>query len=569
MLAELTIENFAIIDRLLLRLEPGLTVITGETGTGKSIIIDALQAALGARLSPDVVRDQGRVAAVEAVFHLDAAVAGTLVDVLEANGIEGEESLILRREIGARGRGTARVNGRAVPLGVLAAVGGLLVDIHGQSEHLSVLRRDRQLDLLDRYGGTLEARQRTAVAVREHGRLTRAFEALAAGRRDAEQRLDLLRFQVEEIESAGLRPGEEEELKAERTRLGNAERLTALAERAYQQLGGESGSAVDRVGDAHSALQALAAIDPSIGPTSDRLESTRYELEDLAQEIRRYRDSIEVDPGRLGTIEERLDVLSRLARKFGPTITAVLSFGAEARRQMGEVENVDERLATLEVAVRDAASRASECAARLSEQRTSAAEQLTRAMAGALRGLGLRGTEFQARLIRQEAATGLRFPDGRRYVVGPTGADAVEFVASFNPGEALRPLERVASGGETSRFLLALKSALAEVDRTPTLVFDEVDVGVGGRGGAVVGERLRALSTRHQVVSITHLPQVAAMADQHLTVVKGTSAERTSVAMRALTGADRVREIAEMMAGVGTAAALRNAAELLAAREVE
>jgi DNA repair protein RecN (Recombination protein N) len=571
MLAELNIEDFAIIDRLLVRFAPGFTVLTGETGAGKSIIVDALQAVLGARVPADVVRAGARFAAVEAVFDLSEADAVEAVQtILEDQGIDLDQEIILRREIQASGRSSGRVNGRAVPLALLSSLGGRLVDIHGQSEHLSILRRDRQLEAIDRFGSLLPLRARAGDTIRAHGRLRRQLDELRQGQRSAAQRLDLLRFQVGEIEAARLTSGEEEALQSERNLLANAERLQALAESAYESLRGETGSTLDGLDAAVSAARDLSGIDPALTRLSERLQAARYDLDDVAQELRGYRDSVEYDPMRLQAVEERLDLIDRLRRKYGATVEEVLAFGEQARQEMEDVENLDERLMHLERSVADAEAEASVAAGELSAARARAAGELMRATGDALRGLGLKATEFAIELTQTESADGVPLP-GRsgRYAAGPTGVDAATFLASFNPGEPLRPLERVASGGETSRFLLALKSVLAESDRTPTLVFDEVDVGVGARDGMVVGERLRTLSRTHQVLSITHLPQIAALADEHLTVSKSASRGRTGVAVRAVESADRIREIAEMMTGTGTETARRNAEELLEAARRE
>lgn len=564
MLIELSIRNFAIIDHLLVRFSPGFTVLTGETGAGKSIIIDALQTALGARVSSDVVQAGARSASVEAIFDAEA-LDDAVTEILRELGVEDDEVLILRREISPTGRGTARVNGRAVPLSILGALGAALVDIHGQSDHLSVLRRDRQLDILDRYGDLIELRGRVAMAIRDYTGARRRLEELSAGQREMEQRLDLLRFQANEIETANLQPAEDADLRAERNLLVNAEKLTQLSGSAYQELQGETGSAVERVAAAVISLREVAAVDPILTPFAERLESTQYELEDIGQELRQYRDSVEYDPARLDEIEERIDVIMRLQRKYGATIEDVLAFGRQVRAEIDEVENLDAHLAALAADVESAEAEAGKLSAELTNARMAAADRLTGEMGEALRGLGLKATAFEVELTRQVSESGLPFPDGHRYAFTQHGVDTAGFLVSFNPGEPLRPIEKVASGGETSRFLLALKSVLAGADRTPTLIFDEVDVGVGGRNGIVVAERLRALSSRHQVISITHLPQVAALADEHLTVAKVVAGDRTSVGVRALESSDRVTELAEMMSGTGTDAARRNAEELLEA----
>ena len=562
MLIELSIENFAIIDRLQVRFDRGFTVLTGETGAGKSIIIDALQIALGARVSSDVVRGDARYASIEAIFEFPVDAGPALQETLHENGVEVDDTLILRREVQASGRSTARVNGRAVPLAVLSAVGSFLVDIHGQSDHLSILKRDRQLEMLDRFGDLLPLRSRAGEEIRLYAQLQSQHLALVAGQREAERRLDLLRFQVQEIESANLSPDEEDELAAERVLLANAEKLAQLAGSAYDSLSGEAVSGA--LASAALAGKELAEIDAAMQVLSERMEAAHVEVEDIAQELRHYRDSVDFDPPRLDDIEERLDLLNRLKRKYGPEIRDVVAFGERARLEMEDVENLDQRIRALEEEASAAEGRAGALAFELSAARARAAENLGGLMREALQGLGLKNTSFDIEISRHEAVAGLPVPGaGARYAYSQSGIDTVVFVVSFNPGEPLRPLDRVASGGETSRFLLALKSVLARVDRTPTLVFDEVDVGVGGRAGTVVGERLLALSSDHQVVSITHLPQVAALADEHLSVVKVVVGGRTSTDVRTLIGPARIDEIAHMMSGTASEAARRSAQELL------
>lgn len=565
MLSELSIEDFAIIDRLRVRFETGFTVLTGETGAGKSIIIDALQAALGARVSSDVVRSDARMAVVEAVFDAAELEDGELRTLLAENGIEEDDTLILRREISASGRGTARVNGRAVPLSLMAAAGARLVDIHGQSDHLSVLRRDTQRQLLDEYGGLIGLSEQVSVAAVDFRRTLVELEEMRAGQRAAEQQLDLLRFQSAEIVAAGLREGEEEELAAERNRLANAARLGELAESAYESLGGEAGAS-EALGHGCRALADLVDIDDRVVGLAEQLQAASYEVDDVAESIRRYRDEVEFDPQRLTDVEERLDLLMRLKRKYGATVEEVIAFGDEVKRGIEDIENWDERVAALKVRLDQAGARAGRLVWELSLGRRAAAERLGDAMSAALQGLGLGRAEFTVSVGQEESEDGLEVQtEGRRFAYGPSGIDEVRFLVSFNPGEPLRPLERVASGGETARFLLALKSVLAGADRTPTLVFDEVDVGVGGRHGMVVAERLRTLARSHQVLAITHLPQVAALAEHHLTVGKAVEAGRTTVAAQELATSERVQEIAHMMAGTASETARRSAEELLEA----
>jgi DNA repair protein RecN (Recombination protein N) len=568
MLSELLIENFAIIDELLLRFESGFTVLTGETGAGKSIIVDALQAALGARVTSEVVRSGARFAAIEAIFDLTDAGVGPTLGLLDQHGIATGDTIILRREISASGRGTARINGRAVPNAVLIAVGDGLVDIHGQSDHLSILRRDRQLEILDRFGDLLSRRSAVTEAIRHFTRLQQSLVELAGSQRSAEQRLDLLRFQASEIAAARVQANEETELETVRNRLANAEKLAALAASAYEALVAGNGTALDQMQTAATSLRELIHIDPNLASLVERLQTMLYEAEDIGQELRRYRDQMEFEPARLDEAEERLALLQRLKRKYGATLPEVIAFGRQVQRELEDVETLDERLSALGHEVAAARQQAGILAHELSQARGVAAARLTAEMRVALHGLGLPATDFSVDLCKVEDENGLPSPtDEASYAFAAHGVDAINYLVSFNAGEPPRSLEKVASGGETSRFLLALRGVLSRADGTPTLVFDEVDVGVGGKAGTAVGERLRELALRHQVLSVSHLPQVAALADHHLAVLKASTHGRSTVDVRALQASERVDEIAEMMSGTSTEAARRNAEELLAAAE--
>jgi DNA repair protein RecN (Recombination protein N) len=572
MLEELNIADFAIIDRLAVRLEPGFNVLTGETGAGKSIIIDAVGAVLGGRTSSEVVRTGSKAARVEAIFSLDdedvlAAVSRALADydLLDPD----EQTLILAREISATGRSVARINGRAVPVSVLGDLGGLLVDIHGQSEHLSLFKVSGHVDLLDRYGGTMPRRQRVAESVGRLRAVQAEEERLRAARRDAARRLDLLQYQVQEIADANLRPGEEEEIEAERTVLANADRLATLAQGALAYLSeGADGeiSALDLLNRAVQALGDLARIDASQSALLENLNSALYGVEEASHDLARYAANIEADPARLAALEERLTLLHNLKRKYGETIEEVIAFGERAAAEQEELLHAEDRLEALAAeaeALREVIGRE---AAALSAARHVAAEDLARRVEGQLADLNMQRARFAIALDWRDDPRGVPVPErGSRYACDETGLDRVEFLISPNPGEALKPLARIASGGEASRLMLALKTILSEVDHTPTLIFDEVDTGVGGRSGAVVGEKLRALGLAHQVICITHLPQVAALGDYHLRIEKQIVDERTRTAVFPLAEQERVDEIASMLGGVPiTETARQNARELLA-----
>ncbi len=583
MLLELAINDFAIIDHLLIPFEPGLNVLTGETGAGKSIIIDALGAVLGERIGPDVVRTGSRLARIEATFDVSSIMHRPDVAAMFGEfGIEPEDGvLILSREMTASGRSVARINGRSATAGMLSRVGALLVDIHGQSDHLSLLRPAAHLDLLDRFAGLTQERQRFAELVREWRQLREHITSIVTGARERAQRIDLLEFQVREIHEARLRPGEEEELLAERTVLVNAEKLASEAAEIYDLLAGsdEAGFPVRAVSGALPALRKAGAqlsgagsLDPSLAPLSTRVEELVYLLEDIAAEVREYRDTIEADPARLEAVEERLDLIKRLKRKYGATVEEVIAYGEAAERELESLTGSETDLESLREQERQKLEALGDLATELSRARREAAERLSALTEEAIAELNMGRARFAVEIRHEERGDGLmlRSANGGTTPVAfdETGADRVEFLLAPNAGEALKPLARVASGGEMARLMLALKSILSAADETPTLVFDEIDVGVGGRSGQVVGEKLWGLTDRHQVLVITHLPQIAAFASAHFRITKGEEDGRTVSRVRQIADEERINELAAMLDGEPVTEASRaNAREML--RRVE
>jgi DNA repair protein RecN (Recombination protein N) len=456
-----------------------------------------------------------------------------------------------------------------VPVSVLGDLGELLVDIHGQSEHLSLFKVAGHVDLLDRYGGTMPRRQQVASLVGRLRAVQLEEERLREARRDAARRLDLLQYQVDEITAADLRAGEEEELEAERTVLANADRLATLAHGALAYLseaeGGEV-NALDLLNRAAMAVGDLARIDPSQAALLETLNSALYGVEEAAHDLARYGATIEADPARLATLEERLTLLQTLKRKYGETIAAVIAFGERAVAEQEELLHAEDRLEQLAAEAERLRDLIGREAATLSAARHVAAEDLARRVEGQLADLNMQRARFAIALDWREDPRGVPVPErAARFACDDTGLDRVEFLISPNPGEALKPLARIASGGEASRLMLALKTILSEVDHTPTLIFDEVDTGVGGRSGAVVGEKLRTLGRAHQVICITHLPQVAAMGDYHLRIEKQIVNDRTRTAVFPLDEQERIEEIASMLGGTPvTNVSRQNARELLA-----
>jgi DNA repair protein RecN (Recombination protein N) len=571
-LSQLTIRDFAIIDRLTIEWSRGLNVVTGETGAGKSIIIDAVGALLGGRISPDLVRSGAGRATVEGVFDLSTTEdIGELRAALAEHGLEIEDGgLILTRDIaGAGGRGVARVNGRAVPTAVLQQIGEHLVDIHGQSEHLSLLRPREHLELLDRYAGLATERARLTSLVADLRAVDREQQLVREEARRAQREQALLRHEVDEIDTAALSPGEEGELLTTRERLRNVERLRGAVQAAWAALSGdeERPGAHDLVGQAALACGQVGTVDPALARQAEALDALSEQLDDAVRALRRYLDTIEDDPEQLQAVEERLLALADLKRKYGDTVEEILTYAERARSRLEAVERQDQIVAELDARRKELRVAAGALAGELSARRTAAAVELQAAVEAELADLNMRGTRFVTQIERSEDPAGLPVEiDGRPRVLAfdATGVDRVELLIAPNPGEEPKGLGRIASGGELARVALALKTALSRVDRRATLIFDEIDAGVGGRSAPVVGEKLWGLTSEHQVLCVTHMPQVAAYADTHLVVAKDADERSSRVEARSLEPPERVEELAAMLGGdLGGQGARRNARELL------
>jgi DNA repair protein RecN (Recombination protein N) len=576
MLLELAIRNFAIIRDLRISFGNGLQTMTGETGAGKSIIIDALGAVLGSRVSADLVRTDAESAWVEAVFDLERIPnQGRIISKLDELGIDHEDAtLILTRDIRESGRSTARINGRTVPARELGSIGELLVDIHGQSEHLSLLRPAEHLSMLDSYAGTSEARRELAATVRQFRQTRDQIEQIRSGERERAHQIDLLRFQVQEISEANLQPDEEETLQRERQVLGNAERLRESAWRAYQLIEGDSDlgegttGALDLLRQASTALDELAEVDTEgAGEIASQIRESLYLLDEWAPAVRSYAESVEADPARLETIEDRLVLIRELQRKYGATIPDILAFAEQAEAELADLDFSEERVDQLESDLERLRHDIGKQASTLSQQRRDAARDLEQRVEQAIADLHMGGAVFRVdfgMISGEDTVTIERDGSALELAFDTTGVDRIEFLIAPNAGEEPRPLARIASGGETARLMLALKSILSDVDATPTLVFDEVDVGVGGRSGQAVGEKLWALARTHQVIVISHLPQIAAFADRHLKITKLEAEGRTETRIDQLLDQDRVDEIAAMLDGVpATDASRQNALEMM------
>jgi DNA repair protein RecN (Recombination protein N) len=619
MLLELSIKDFAIIDSLRLQLNRLFNVFTGETGAGKSIIIDAVNALLGGKIGAEFVRAGCERASVEGIFSIDplppisedwqpfetdasptngthslieamentaqasqqniddtsADAAVALASLLHQYDIEPEDGqLILTRDIFRSGRTVSRINGRTVSQQVLQQIASWLVDIHGQSEHMSLLRPEQHVNFLDRYAELLPLREQLAARVSEWRTARKTLQSLQQNEREQARRAEFLRFEIEEIESAKLQPGEIEELEQERKVLNNAERLRELCTFIYGTIkgsdlnGDEFKPALDQLRLVQRSLGELVRLDSSMQEYADSLSEALYRLEDVATGISSYEADIEDDPRRLADIEDRLDLINKLKRKYGASIEEILEHAAKSQEELDGIVHRDEIIAELQQKDSQLRREIGTLAQQLSERRYEAAIRLSTAMEEQLNDLNMARARFSVEIEQVPDENGvpasINGEPEQYYACELTGIDRVQFLIAPNPGEPFKPLTKIASGGETSRLMLALKTILATADATPTLIFDEIDAGISGRSGQVVGEKLWMLTANHQVICVTHLPQIAAFADTHYNVNKQIFNDRTMTIVNELQPDQRVREIAHIMGGSVTESSKKSAEEMLA-----
>ena len=578
MLNELRIENFAIIDNLDLHFGSGLTTLTGETGAGKSIIIDAVETILGGRADATMVRSGVERAAVEGVFHINQASRGEIMSILEREDLlEDGNYLTLGREIRLAGRNVARVNGRSVSVSLLRELGEYLIDVHGQSEHLSLLKVGQHRTLLDRYTFTdaaFSVEADLAAYRKTYRRLIEVLDLikhLQQSERDAARRTDTLTYQIEEIQAAQLQPGEEDELRRERDRLANAESLAKLVQESLVFLdeGTPEASAInDLLGQVVNSLASLVRLDPSQTTLHEKSLSLFEDTNDLARGLRSYLETIDFNPKQLNSVEERLSLIDSLKRKYGDSIQDVLDFAVEAKDDLDNITHAEERLEESAAERELLQTRLGTEGEALAKKRRTAGEKLSLDMERELADLNMSGARFTIDFQGRDDPDGVLLSDGKRVAYGPHGIERIEFLIAPNPGEGFKPLARIASGGETSRLMLAIKNVLNQADRIPTLIFDEIDQGIGGRVGTVVGEKLWTLARQHQVFCITHLPQLAAFGDHHYQVQKHITEGRTTTLVQPLEGDARVVELAQMMGEVseGTLHSARELEQLVNAK---
>jgi len=547
MLGELHIKNFAVIRDLAMNFVPGLNVISGEEGTGKSLLVDALSLLMGARAPSGLIRSGTKSARIEAIFWPADSTVSNIKGILEENGIEPEVNgmVLVTRDFQDGGKSVARVNNRAVPLSLLRQLGKNLVDIHGQMEYLSLHDSANQLKLVDVYGNLLDMRREMKILV---DKLRDREKELAAMQNVVrEGYVDLLQYQVEEIDRARLEEVDEEQLHHERDILRRAGAISGGCLEAYTSLFGDDRSASVSIHKTLTGLRGISSIDSNIAACREKLENDLASIEETARELREYSEKIENSGEKLEEIEHRIDALDTLKRKYGNSLEAIIAFRDKTMAEIDALQDRQELKAKLESERQELKAEAGKKAEGLSLARRHAAEQLVRLVNGELSDLGLDWAKFDISLSRREDVDGLAITGGKSYVYTTDGIDRLEFQVATNPGEPMRPMAAIASGGETSRIVLAVKSALKIADPIPTLVFDEIDMGVGGRSADSVGRKLATLANFHQVLCITHLPQIACFGDTHFRLVKDIESGRASSRVQLIDGQDRLKELAAML----------------------
>ncbi len=552
MLKEIHIRNFVLIEALDLEFSGGFNVFTGETGAGKSIILDALSVVLGEKADTSFIREGTKRASIEAVFDYGSR-RDEITEILEREDLmpeDDDDELILAREIRDGGRSTARVNGSAVSIAVVQELGALLVDIHGQSEHLSLLKPASHIRLVDQFAGNGDLLKEYRGVYKKYLAVSKELRELRSGEEEALRQQDILNYQLNEITSAELSADEEEKLQKDRERFANAEKIIKSAHQGLQALNGRSEERpgiIDQLSVLEDALDSMAGYDETLQPLCEAVVTAADQLNDVLDALQKYKASLGYSPRKVNQIEERMQLYFSLKRKYGGTVEAVLEFAENAKRKLGLITNADARTTELETERQSLLDRLAELAAELSEKRTAAAKLISQGVEKELDDLRMPSAKFEVTMDRFPAEDGLADKNGGTWAFGDNGYDRVEFLISPNPGEGLKPLAKVASGGETSRVMLALKNTLAKADTIPTMVFDEIDQGIGGRVGALVGEKLWELGQYHQVICITHLPQLAALRDAHFHVRKQIEDGRTQTVVTPLTEDESLHEMAALL----------------------
>ncbi len=553
MLLELRIKNFAIIETLTLEFSPGLIILTGETGAGKSIIMGALDMLLGQRVDMTTLRKGSEFASVEAVFKIPESVKDPIIQLLkEEDLLDDYENITLTRELRKDKRNTARVNGHRTNVGVLVQLGEYLVDIHGQSEHLSLMRVNQHQDLLDRFADTTELLTKYQDVYSELKVVQAELNRLRKSDLEAEQRKELLAFQIDEIEKAELEAGEDKILLERRTRLANAEKLADVSQNILILLDdapGHQPTVMDLLGQIVSSVENLSKTDPSLAGLNEKTGELSEGLFEVGKDLRTYLDSLEFDPDEFENVQDRLELIRGLKRKFGESIPEIIAFRSQSQKELEEITGRSSRIVELEGEENKLLTELFQRGSELSTGRKQGAQTLASELEIQLNDLKMAGSKFKVDFVVKEDPKGLLTKEGHRIAYYSDGLEKVEFLIETNPGEGYKPLAKTASGGESARLMLAIKNVLAQADFISTLVFDEIDQGIGGRIGAVVGEKLFRLTEKHQVICITHLPQLAGFGQQHYQVSKDVESGRSVIQVREISGQDRIKELATMLGG--------------------
>ena len=562
MLKSLTIKNYALIEAVEVEFESGLNILTGETGAGKSIIIDALSLILGERASSDVVRKGTEKSIVEGIFGFSGSPKVKML--LGTHEIEIQDDLILRREVSIKGQSRCFVNDSPISLSVLKEIGDHLVDLHGQHEHQSLLDSKEHLTYLDNYA---EAGDLLARVGDDYFRLKKKLEGLEELKsidKVSREKKELYQFQLNEITKAGLSVEEEEKLSTEKKILENSEALFQIASMVFQELYDIDGSIIERLSLIKKELERGGEYDPRLKDHIENLNSAILQLNDSSRFLQGYKDSLNFDPEKLEKIRERLNLINSLKKKYGQSVEEVLSYADKIKVDLEKIENRDELIQKTEQEIKDLKEILKKDSMLLSDKRKEKGSELSRKIKKELSFLGMERCDFEVKISQREEENGLLEISGKRYYVDEKGLDQVEFYVSPNPGEELKPLAKIASGGEISRIMLALKSVLAKSDQIPTMIFDEVDVGIGGEIAEAVGKRMKTLSSTHQIICITHLQQIASQADYHFKVYKEVSKNRTITKIKLLSREERIKEIARMIGGKKISdLSLEHAAEMI------
>lgn len=546
MLLELQVQDFALVEKLKLKFNRGLNILTGETGAGKSIIIDSVNFVLGERASKDVIRAGAEGTWVEAVFENISS--PEMVSIMEGYGIDPEdEVIILSRELNTSGRSICRVNGKVVTTSALKSLGNFLIDIHGQHEHQSLLNEETHIDILDMFGGhdLLSQKDRVYESYQRLSDIKGRLKSIMGDDRERARKLDLLRFQMDEIDNADLKEAEEEELLRQRSIQNNAGKLYSVLTDAYGGLYESSDmneAVLDRLGSMLNEFHGIVSIDSKLSDIYKSMEDSYYTLESAISDIRDYRDRIEFSPELVEEIEERLDIINKLKRKYGSTISDILKYRDNIKSEIDDILGSEEKITSLKKLQEDEEKILHDESSRLSIMRKEAAGRLERDIMEELKFLCMEKSTFTVDIHPDEV--------NGRMIYNEKGMDSVRFIMSTNPGEPEKPLSKIASGGEISRIMLAVKTSIANLDKIPSLIFDEIDTGISGRAAQAVAEKLGEISMTHQVICVTHLPQIASMSDVHFYISKTSDENKTTTHVQELDREGRVQEVARMLGGV-------------------